>query len=118
MTKSIVTFSRRFQVWSYLVGHSQLLLRSVKDANNQTQVDVLFKNVGFILLPTLFDGLTITESSKDELKTLELDLSLFDGDSRNVFKLQGTNWHGVITAGHVAWSEDDSEYHLDSKLIS
>ena len=43
----VSTFSsdRRFQLWSYRVSHSQLLLRSVRDAEHTSRIDVLFKGV-------------------------------------------------------------------------
>jgi hypothetical protein len=57
----VFTFSsdRRFQLWSYRVSHSQLLLRSVKDAEHTSRIDVLFKGVDALDLPTRLDGLVI-----------------------------------------------------------
>jgi hypothetical protein len=118
MKNIIVSFSRRFQVWSYAVGHGQLLLRSTKDAQNPTQVDVLFKNVGLISIPTLFDGLTVIESSKQELESSGLTMGLLSAENKKCLKLEGDNWHGAITAGNIAWLEDDSEHYVESKLMS
>src|SRR4051794_7357175 len=50
---------RHFQIWRYEVGHAQLLLRSVKDDHHASRIDVLFKTVKAIDLPTRFDGLQI-----------------------------------------------------------
>jgi hypothetical protein len=50
---------RHFQAWRYEVGHAQLLLRSVKDDHHASRVDVLFKGVKAIDLPTKFDGFQI-----------------------------------------------------------
>ena len=55
---------RGFQMWLYEVGHSQLLLRSVKDDAHSTRVDILFKSVDSLHLPTNMVGLTI--SRRDE----------------------------------------------------
>lgn len=117
MNKPIVSFQRKFQVWSYDVGHGQLLLRSTKSANHTTQVDVLFKNVGLISMPTLFEGLTVIESSKQELESSGLTMGLLPAENRKCMKLEGNNWHGAITAGNIAWSEDDADHNAKSKLI-
>lgn len=114
MTQPIVSFSRKFQVWSYTVSHAQLLIRSTKDGQHPTQVDVLFKNVNGVLLPTLFDGLTITEATCSELEGLRETLP----KSSKCFKLEGSNWHGAVAAGVVVWVENEAEYYADSTLLS
>lgn len=117
-TNPIVRFDRKFQLWLYSVSHGQLLLRSTKNQNYQTQVDILFKNVATIQLPALFVGLVISEMSQEEFRLLNLSTGLLPVNERRCFKLEGENWRGVIVAGHVSWSEDDSEYSAESKLIS
>ena len=82
---------RHFQVWRYEVGHSQLLLRSVKASGHDSRIDVLFKAVDSICMPTSLDGLTIER----------------DGDS---FALSGREWEGSITAGSCYQAEDGDEY--------
>jgi len=74
--------------------------------------------VGLISIPTLFEGLAITESSKQELEGSGFAIGLLSVDGRKCFKLEGSNWHGAITAGHVGWIENDAEYYADSKLIA
>jgi hypothetical protein len=83
--------NRRFQVWRYQVGHSQLLLRSVKSAAHASRIDVLFKGVDAIELPTSFDGLVIER----------------DGQR---YVLSGRGWAGSIVAGACFEAEDDGEY--------
>ena len=58
MSEAIVSFPRRFQIWLYSVSHGQLLLRSNRSGEFSTRIDVLFKNVAAIELPTAFDGLS------------------------------------------------------------
>jgi hypothetical protein len=82
---------RRFQVWRYQVGHSQLLLRSVKDASHDSRIDLLFKAVDRIDLPTSFDGLNILRQGRD-------------------FALSGQGWVGRVTAGVCVQAEDEGEY--------
>jgi hypothetical protein len=118
MTDPIVRFDRKFQLWLYSVSHGQLLLRSTKNQNYQTQVDVLFKNVAIIQLPVVFAGLAISEISQQEFRLFELSACLLDVHERRCFKLEGENWDGFIVAGHVSWLENDSEHSAESELLS
>jgi len=54
---------RRFELWDYSPSHSRLLLRSPRNQTEgtTTNLDVIFRGVDRIDLPTLFHGLTITE---------------------------------------------------------
>ena len=118
MKTSIVRFDRKFQVWLYLVGHSQLLLRSTKDEHHSTQVDVLFKNVDLIQIPTYFSKLIISEMSEKDFQSLGLSIGLLPPIDQKYFRLEGDNWQGVIAAGYVGWLEEDAHHSTESKLIS
>lgn len=83
--------SRHFQVWRYEVGHAQLLLRSVKSEPHDSRIDVLFKNVKTIELPTSFSGLKIEREGEQ-------------------FVVSGIGWSGGVTAGACFQAEDDGEY--------
>lgn len=83
---------RRFQVWKYNVGHGLLLLRSVKDEEHPSRIDVLFVGTNHIDLPMTFDGLRIEQ----------------DGTA---FRLSGTGWAGAVSALDMAHAEDEGEYH-------
>lgn len=110
-------FDRKFQAWRYSVSHGQLLLRSTKDENHGTQVDVLFKNVVFIQLPACFSGLRISEMPDQEFRSLNLPLGLFSAEGKKCFRLEGAGWTGLVVAGVMAWSEEDAEHFAASKLF-
>jgi hypothetical protein len=93
------TSDRDFQMWRYTVSHGQLLLRSVRTDVHSTRVDVLFKNVSWLDLPSTFTGLTITQ-----------------GDER--FALTGRDWHGSVTAGACFTAEDEGAYDDPSPFES
>ena len=116
-TNPIIRFDRKFQVWQYSVSHGQLLLRSTKSQEHQTQVDILFKDVIMMQLPTLFRDLAIWEISTDEFNSLELSTGLYTTDGLRCFRLEGDNWQGVVVAGTIAWTEDQSE-HWAKEMIS
>jgi hypothetical protein len=54
---------RTFQVWFYTVGMRRLILRSTKDEQHPTRIDVLLQGVTHLKLPTLLVGLSIRRSS-------------------------------------------------------
>lgn len=97
---SIDTFEsdRHFQVWRYEVGHAQLLLRSVKGDDHGSRIDVLFKAVQAIDLPTTFDGLQIER----------------DGDR---YAVSGIGWSGGVIAGACFQAEDAGEYYEPSPFV-
>jgi len=67
----------RFQVWEYLVNHSQLLLRRPGTAELPENVDLIFTGVRFISLPTIIDDPSVREGDPE--------------DRRNVSELSGTS---------------------------
>jgi|GEM_PF-645629 len=114
-------FNRRFQVWQYSISQGQLLLRSTKDQRHATQVDVLFKNVEFMQIPTLLSKLNISEMSEKASRSVSLSTGLFpakEHKEQKHFRLEGDNWQGVVVAGHVSGLEEDAEHFADSRLIS
>jgi hypothetical protein len=99
---------RRFQMWRYTVGHSELLLRSIKSGDSSTRIDVFFKNVHVMHLPTIFEGLIITELSHEESRGLSI--LPFQGTAK-VFGVRGATFAGYVVAGVVAFHEDEGEYN-------
>jgi hypothetical protein len=79
------------------VSHSQLLLRSNRDDNHPTRVEV-FKGVEGLDIPSAFDGLHVRR----------------DGDR---FSLRGTGWVGSVAALAMFAVEDDGEYSAPSSLF-
>lgn len=88
---ALLDSERTFTVWSYTVSHSTLLLRSVKPDPEARRVDVLFKGVERMDLPSRMDGLRIT------------------GDD-GAYRLSGVRWTGSVTALMCAVREDTGGY--------
>lgn len=112
----LVAFPRRFQIWSYQIGHGQLLLRSTKDDKHPTRIDILFKDVGAIHLPALFDGLTITEATENEAHDRASQMHSLNLNSRKMFLVTGSGFSGYVLAGLVVWHEDELEYYDKSNF--
>jgi hypothetical protein len=98
----------------YAVGHGQLLLRSNRSDEVPTRIEVLFKDVAALELPTLFDGLSITEATPDEAQGLNVQLGSWPIHRRKVFVLRGTNYLGYVIAGAVFWHEDEGSHYDES----
>lgn len=113
----IVEYQRRFEMWRFSVTHKHLLLRANKSESDATRVEVLFANVKVINLPTLLDGLTISELSTDEAirQYSEVISSLYMKNS-SVFVLSGKGYSGYVVAGAVYMEEDQKEYYDTSML--
>lgn len=107
----ILDSERHFQIWKYTVSHSQLLLRSTKSSRYPTRIDILFKGVKSVHLPTSFDKLVITEeSSKDVHKFAPLGYS----ENEKLFVMQGVGFAGYVAASVIFVHEDDGEYNEPS----
>lgn len=100
---------RRFQVWGYTVSHGQLLLRSNKDRHEATRVDLLFKNVTIMKLPSYFKGLTVSESTVEAigLGDHQAEWTL----NQKVYRLRAQGFEGYVVAGFMDVHEDDKEYY-------
>jgi hypothetical protein len=105
-----MTFRGRFQWWAYTVSHGQLLLRRTKQPEHPSRVDVLFKDVAAVSLPTCFDDLSISDGDPRGLREIPGGLGAWAPDGRRLFIARGTNWSGFVVAGAVFFHEDDKEY--------
>jgi hypothetical protein len=99
--EAVSSFSseRTFRIWNYTVSHSQLLLRSVKREHHDTRVDMLFKAVDRVDLPSTLAGLHV-ELIADR-----------------VYSARGTNWQGSVRAGAMFVIEDQGSYADPSTLF-
>lgn len=66
MTERLFSSPREFRIWSFTVGHKELLLRSTKENSLTTRVDVLFVNVAAINLPTTLPEIDVVEADERE----------------------------------------------------
>ena len=113
-----VRFSRKFQIWSYSVSHSQLLLRSPKeDSAENTRVDLLFKNVGWINLPSILDDVIVSEISISEAGSVIAGIDSHLLRTRKLISLKSSTSVGFVIAGAFVWREDTGEYFEPSPLL-
>lgn len=63
---------RIFRLWDYRVSHDQLLLRSAQTPDIQTNVDIVFWGVEYIVLPTMLHGLLIRKGTIHDVKNIPI----------------------------------------------
>ena len=95
------------------MGHGQLLLRSTKSPARATQVDVLFKDVVAIQLPSSLMDLEVLE--RDELEPYQQ--KTVDRKGRRVFDVRGRGIEGYVVAGAVFHDEGDHSHNSPSPLV-
>ena len=105
-------------MWEYTVGHGQLLLRSPKNEELRTRIDVLFKNVGAIELPTVLDGLTVSEATEGDWSAIGPRVDQRYRTGRTLFVVRGSSFLGYVLAGFVNWHEDEAEYYEASQILT
>lgn len=114
MAFEIINSKRFFQLWSFSVSHSELLFRSTKSVELPTRIDVLFKGVREIHLPSTSNGLLIKEASDTDIRLLcPLRRSQF-GEEIKIFTVQGADFMGYIAALIALCHEDEGEYNTPS----
>jgi hypothetical protein len=113
---------RIFNIWTYYKGHKQLVLRSphftsIHEDTFPSRVDVLFKNVHALRLPTRMEGLSVRIADPDLAGRITREAGEPpDGDHR-VFVLQGRVFSGYVIASVMVTSEDDGDDSGPSPLL-
>lgn len=107
----IINSERFFELWSYSVSHHELLLRSTKSTEFPTRIDVFFKGVEEIHVPTASNGLSIAEISSADVQKLSTLRSASYGKHVRVFAVQGEGFTGYVAALIALWHEDKGEYY-------
>jgi hypothetical protein len=107
---------RIFQVWAYTVSHGQLLLRSTKTETFPTRVEVLFKDVKALQLPTLLDGLVVTEADAESAQRIEAHTGLTGREGAIVYGIRTSRGVGHVVAGALFTDEDFGEHFEPSSL--
>jgi hypothetical protein len=104
------SYERDFQVWLYTVSHAQLLLRSTRSSEHGTRVDILFKDVQAVQLPTTLRGLKMVVMSRPDAIETSKRMGVNLRGNHSVFLLRGSNYEGFVIAGGAFTHEDEGEY--------
>lgn len=109
---------RAFSLWRYTTSHGQALFRSNITDDAPTRLEVLFKCVTYIQVPTRLDGLKITESDVSSIKSIRLNGVQIDSDlDSRCFCIESKTGSGLILALAVHFAEDTGDYCDPSSLF-
>jgi hypothetical protein len=106
-----------FQVWLFTVRHAQLLLRSTRSGERGTRVDILFKGVRAVQLPTTLRGLNMTVMPRKEAIEMSQTMGVQLRGNESVFALRGSNYAGFVIAG-AAFLHEDEGSHSDPSYFA
>lgn len=62
---------REFQFWEYSVSHGSALIRSPREGDATSNVDILLFNVQYVSLPRFLGSISIEKARADEVVSLE-----------------------------------------------
>jgi len=113
MSQANFRYKGRFQWWAYTVSHGQLLLRSTKSPERPTQVDILFKDVGAVCMPTAIVDPQVTEGGPQDVPGIHQ----LESEGRRIFLIRGSGGQGYIVAGSAFSDEGDHDFHDPSPLF-
>src|SRR5436853_523848 len=110
---TILESDRLFQVWKYTVSHRQLLIQSHRSNSVATRLELLFKNVAYMAVPSVMNGVSISLCPPEELpghlRTLDL--------AKPWYRLTSEDHAGFVAADAVAVNEDELGYEDPSALM-
>ncbi|MGW5850406.1 hypothetical protein ACWFQ8_21075 [Streptomyces sp. NPDC055254] len=105
-------------MFTYIIGHSQLLLRGNQDDEQglSTTLEVLFKNVSALSVREHYPSLTIRDASCEEEAELREAVTGPWYDAR-AFVLGERLLGGFVVAGAVCWGESSAPETYSSFLV-
>src|SRR4051794_9445189 len=90
------------------VGHFELLLRSTKDDENPTRLDLMFSGVAAVKLRTELDGVVIRTATRDEEAQVRAEAGA--SDSTKLYILESDGFVGYLLALAFDSHEDEGDY--------
>ena len=104
---SQISFSRFFHVEALRGGMNRLLLRAIPTKNEPTRVEVFFQYVKHLDIPLEFNGLVVSDVSKDEGESARHQDLLSRFPEIRVYRLEsGGKIVGRIVASACVFGED------------
>jgi hypothetical protein len=108
-------FKRTFQIWSYSVSHSVLLLRSPQTATTPTRIDLMFRAVQEMRLRSRMEDIEIRTPQTEMTSGTFVDVRISGGRSLFVVSTADPSC-GFVVANSLYMSEDDLSYGEPSTI--
>jgi len=99
-------FERTFKMWDFYISHSQLLLRSPSTVTHPKNIDIIFKDVDYVELPTTLFGLDVVEAGLQDYRKAE---QVMDGPvaAERVFAIETKGRRYLVVAGLMVIEENE-----------
>jgi|GEM_PF-4634536 len=104
LTKS----NRTFELWHATPSLSQILVRSPKDANHDTNIDLHLLGVDYIELATRLEGIEITEPTAEEIEALQ-QVTTVDEKPHRLRIISSMGHRFKVVSSHFGIYENDWE---------
>lgn len=113
---------RTFYLHAYFDGHNQLILRSPRHGPGQDpqerRIDILFKGVAHVDLPTTMPGLTLRRADETQGAARLAKSGLEASAGTRVFLADGDRWSGFVSALTAFTADDDAELIYTQSVLS
>jgi hypothetical protein len=97
---------RHFKVWTYVADRRRLLIRSARDDDATTRIDVFFAGVSAMLLAPYYEGLTIRAGGEAEYGRVARLVGHVPA-AGGLFMLEGGGLTGFVESEPPRWHEDE-----------
>lgn len=98
---------RHFEVVTWGVGHTGLLLRSLSNQQDPVRIEILFKPAYALCLPSVLDGLHLTERrDPDRRAEVGSQMGRRPKDTEHVYEVATQSLRGWVVAGSVSGRRD------------
>ena len=114
MQKEIYQSSRYFTFFDYLSSHGQLLIRSKKDEEYKSNIDIIFFDTSFIKLFTMLHGLKIKIINKNDFSEYNLVRTYLSYENNNLFEIESGDERYYIAASFFRVFENNLEFNETS----
>jgi len=99
---------------AFFKGHSQLLIRAPRHvgllhAPFPTRIDVLFKAVAFVQLPTVMHGFSLATVDPQDASIKSPEAARSAGINSEIFSVRGSDYAGYVVAEAAFICEDEAD---------
>ena len=103
---------RYFTVFDFFISHSQLLIRSSKNDENKSNIDIVFFDVKFIQLGIYYNGLRLKLRKGDIPPTIAKEY--LTDEECNLFEIESKDEKAYVIAGLVHIYENSLDFNESS----
>lgn len=98
---------REFKVWDFTVSHKQIIIRSLGPEENSPNLDLHFRGVDFLSIPTVFLGLSINTATEAEVLQAQQLLAPRGCTPESVWVLESRGRRYFVVAAALDIAETD-----------